>query len=631
MNDRLEQLRALVAAAKSGGRADIGSIERLAAQLLDGGDVSQATELCELLLDAARVLFVHGETANALDIAEATHELCKRRLDESDVLSPLSSITVSACAIDLGNAALSMEVLADALRWCENHEHNGSIYIKILTNLAATFPIVGLFDRLYELNVLTIEMVDGNESHRPLVQMAQRNLAFCCLKQGKYEEGLDWIARSESVDFPDEPLIAIHQNHNRVLGLHFKFQLLVKLSRIREAAILVPLIEKFAALAGNGQRSAAFAKVDRAMLTAYMGDHRAGVRALEALLSSFVEAAGLIPARREVYSALIDLHEYAGDSAGALRYSELLLEDLREASSARASRMAQRSLQKFTVGLQTGARPLGNVEYLSRLQELTRSYADKVAVHERFVMMVEGLERLTVAASLREDEGGSRPYRIGQMTLLLASEVGLGADVALHYGIAARLHDIGKTAIPDFLILKTGVMAEHEKLVLHSHAESGARMLLASKVPEIGEAVDMARYHHERWDGGGYPSGLAGENIPIAARIVAIADAFDAMTHVRCYRSATPLSVEQALVEIAEQSGRAFDPALCACFVTLVRRLASEHDDLMQWLGREADNSSFNRAKATIWASLKRASERGPGQTGPHQAVPKESSPVLAR
>lgn len=271
----------------------------------------------------------------------------------------------------------------------------------------------------------------------------------------------------------------------------------------------------------------------------------------------------------------------------------------------RAGRIAERSLGRsidptLKVWLRDGAD-------MELLHASAKKYKKKLASQTLFQKMIEGVERLAVASGLREDETGSRVYRVGELAGLLAKEANLSEDTAHHIRISARLHDLGKAAIPDGVMLKVTPLSERERSMVESHAESGAVMLRSSKIPGIKMAVDIARHHHERWDGAGYPLRLAGDDIPLAARIVAIADAFDAMTHDRCYRD-VPLSAEQALVEVAKQSGLAFDPILCGYFVALVRRLASEHDNLDEWLGREAANSGFNRAKTFIWASLKRAS-----------------------
>jgi putative two-component system response regulator len=122
-------------------------------------------------------------------------------------------------------------------------------------------------------------------------------------------------------------------------------------------------------------------------------------------------------------------------------------------------------------------------------------------------------------------------------------------------------------------------------------------------------AVDVARHHHEKWDGSGYPDGLAMEAIPEVARIVALADSFDAMTHDRPYRPA--LSSETALSEIEAAAGTKFDPGMTETFVDLVRKLKAEHPDLDAFLGAEAQESPFIRARKKIAEALQQAKDSG--------------------
>jgi ribonuclease P protein subunit RPR2 len=132
------------------------------------------------------------------------------------------------------------------------------------------------------------------------------------------------------------------------------------------------------------------------------------------------------------------------------------------------------------------------------------------------------------------------------------------------------LHDIGKVGIPESILCKAGPLTELEWIVMKSHPNQGARIV--EPIPFMGEAVATVRSHHERFDGGGYPRGLRGEQIPLAARIFAIADSFDAMTSDRPYRSA--LSTEEAVAEIRAGSGTQFDPRCVEAF----EALAAEDD-----------------------------------------------------
>jgi ribonuclease P protein subunit RPR2 len=139
---------------------------------------------------------------------------------------------------------------------------------------------------------------------------------------------------------------------------------------------------------------------------------------------------------------------------------------------------------------------------------------------------------------------------------------------AVAYGFF--LHDIGKVGIPESILCKAGPLTELEWVVMRSHPNQGARIV--EPIPFMGEAVDIVRSHHERFDGGGYPRGLRGEEIPLAARIFSIADSFDAMTSDRPYRSA--LTTEEAVAEIRGAAGTQFDPRCVEAF----EALAAEDD-----------------------------------------------------
>jgi putative two-component system response regulator len=138
---------------------------------------------------------------------------------------------------------------------------------------------------------------------------------------------------------------------------------------------------------------------------------------------------------------------------------------------------------------------------------------------------------------------------------------------------------------------------------MQAHAEVGSTLLRNTKIKQIGMAADIARWHHERWDGQGYPDQLQGTKIPLEARITAIAECFDAMTHERPYRAA--MSVEAALASIGENAGHQFDPELVPLFASEIRRMFDDGVDLDDVLGAEARTTSFSVAKDRVWASLR--------------------------
>ena len=164
--------------------------------------------------------------------------------------------------------------------------------------------------------------------------------------------------------------------------------------------------------------------------------------------------------------------------------------------------------------------------------------------------------------------------------------------------ISARLHDIGKFGIPEKILFSESALRKAERDFVASHTLVGAEILAKSEIPQVRIAEEIARCHHEWWDGSGYPRGLKGLAIPRSARIVALADVFDTMTHGRPYAKAIP--IEAALDEIASLRGRQFDPELTDHFLALVRRLAAENPDLDAFLGKAARNSPFLKTRARI-------------------------------
>lgn len=185
----------------------------------------------------------------------------------------------------------------------------------------------------------------------------------------------------------------------------------------------------------------------------------------------------------------------------------------------------------------------------------------------------ETLQRLARAAEHRDDDTAQHTERVAAMAAQLAKHLGLPAELADLIGHAAPLHDVGKIGIPDQILLKPGRLTAEEFQAMKQHTILGARLLAgsSSKILQLGEQIALA--HHERWDGTGYPAGLAGTEIPIAARIVAVVDSFDAMTHDRPYRTA--ISPQDALREIAGCSRSQFDPRVVDAFLSLHTRTAT--------------------------------------------------------
>jgi putative two-component system response regulator len=176
---------------------------------------------------------------------------------------------------------------------------------------------------------------------------------------------------------------------------------------------------------------------------------------------------------------------------------------------------------------------------------------------------MEMLDRLARAAEYRDDQTGRHTVRVGRFAAHLALATGLSHDEVRRIREVAPLHDLGKIGVPDAILLKHGPLDDHEWHVMRSHARLGARVLAGGTSDRVRLAHDVARYHHERWDGRGY-EGLAGTAIPFAARLVAVADVFDALTHERPYKHAW--DPEEARTEIIRGRAGMFDPDLVELF-----------------------------------------------------------------
>lgn len=192
---------------------------------------------------------------------------------------------------------------------------------------------------------------------------------------------------------------------------------------------------------------------------------------------------------------------------------------------------------------------------------------------------MEVLERLAHAAEFRNDESALHTWRVGRLSGRIAAGIEMAPDECDPLAFAARLHDVGKIAIPDQILFKRARLGPDEWDVVRRHTEVGAQILAGSSSSLVQLAATIARSHHERWDGGGYPDRLRGAAIPLQARIVALADVFDVVTHERAYDAAW--THERARAHISDERGRHFDPQVVDAFLALdPRTLAGSSEDL---------------------------------------------------
>ncbi len=193
------------------------------------------------------------------------------------------------------------------------------------------------------------------------------------------------------------------------------------------------------------------------------------------------------------------------------------------------------------------------------------------ALEEVKAASLDTIYRLSRAAEYKDEETGAHIQRMSHYAAAVAGKMGLNGETVETILYAAPMHDIGKIGIPDHILLNPGVLKPDEWETMKQHTTIGAKILEGSKAEFIKLANVIALTHHEKWDGSGYPQGLKGSKIPIAGRIAAIADVFDALTSKRPYKE--PFSVEKSLSIIKEGRGSHFDPDVVDAFIAVKKEI----------------------------------------------------------
>ncbi len=246
-----------------------------------------------------------------------------------------------------------------------------------------------------------------------------------------------------------------------------------------------------------------------------------------AQLESILSVSDVIgSARTEALVALVRAYDEAGQPERALIHMKSLLQQIRgmREQGILALGDAPRHLNR-------AQQPIESAHDLRALEFLEAKLRAQVSERELVNSRIEMLERLAVTADLREEASGEHGYRVGRLSALTCALIGFTEEQCTAIDAAARLHDLGKISVPDRILLNSRELKDAERHFVSMHAMIGAELLAKSNIPQLRIAEEIARHHHEWWDGTGYPSKLSGKRIPLHARIVALADVFDALTH----------------------------------------------------------------------------------------------------
>lgn len=577
---------------KAGGSNSTDYIKAVVASLRRIRGVDNAGIRISGLLDAAQFLYVTGQSFDAIEPAQAAADLAEKANLPAQLRKGLTVLGIMNA--DTGNISGAVECYAKAL---DLVQISGDVDAECIvwTNLGVALLYAAQYHDAINCFEHVILVVDQHSSLRNYRTTALSNIALCSLHLEDFSKGLR--AAETSVKESIEPHSAA-ELVARVLRENNYTRLLLEVNSVERARERCEIARKYAARSKSARAEIA-ASIAEGLYEVHAGQVDVGI----SRLTSTLEKARLLKSMlRDTLAALVKAYELIGQPQRALVYLREMMQALRQTQQENALRHVRMHLQRLGPDLE------GNIPIEKRLERQEAALKGKVAEQELFRSRIEMLERLAVTAELRDDSTGEHSYRVGKLAALLGQEFGCDDDTCYMIELAARLHDIGKIGVPDAILLKADKLNDAERQIMRTHTTVGAELLSKSNIPQMQMAEEIARHHHEWWDGTGYPENLSGSAIPLAARITALADVFDALTHKRPYKIAWP--VQAALDEIAELKGTQFDPQLTDLFIVLVQRLQADYRDMDGFLGQAALRSPFLQARSRIWSALHKNQDR---------------------
>ena len=483
-----------------------------------------------------------------------------------------------------GDALLS---LAEGLRLAEDLSDPVGI-ASVWNGLGMAFYEAALYADARQCYERAHSIAGEHDNLRYIAAVSLSNAAMCCLHVNALQEGIERISKAiATMPAPSSPAHLLA----RVFAEGTYIRLLLLSGSVQKAAERVQLAKRFATET-KSVRADISAACSEGLLEVYSGIGDIGLsRGMQAL----EKARQVKPSLRETLLAMVQAHEKAGRPERALALHRELTLHIRKAQHENIVRHQELHLKQLEAD--------EAAQFPSRLlEEKDAELTQKIAAQTVGTRQGRLLEQMAFTAEMRDDPTGEHCYRVARLAALLAKEHGESPQTCATIELAARLHDIGKVGIPDTLMQKPSLLSDGERQILETHAKTGAELLSRTKVSYGELAEDIARHHHERWDGHGYPDGIFGTAIPLGARIVAVCDVYDAMTHDKAYRRA--LSGEEAIAEMLRGRALQFDPKLIDLFGPMITRLRAEHADLDAFLGQAARQTALTVARQKIAESL---------------------------
>lgn len=382
-------------------------------------------------------------------------------------------------------------------------------------------------------------------------------------RQRRLAEGLLTVMNAvKEAGEPNNPIAAIQVN--RIY--HTQTQLLLRAGQYEDAQKAAELCKTYAHKSGGNPEALLRAEIGLSMVDSASGKNTTAKQFLSNLLQRNIHRDD---AKADIVAALAYVYDESGDTVDAQEAREELYRSWQRKNIAKIHQI---------------------LDYLDQRHPVSPSQLLNAAT-------VEAVETLAVCGELYDDDTGTHVFRVGAMASLIAVRLGLSPAEAIQIDFAARLHDLGKIAIHADIMQKPSSLTRLERSEMQKHTLIGADMLSRIAHPTMRVAAEIAGGHHERWDGTGYPLGISGDRIPFCARITAVADVFDALTHVRCYKKAW--SAADAIAEISRNRGTAFDPLVVDAFMAVIVELINQHghDGVDQVLSANSKGNSLITAR----------------------------------
>jgi putative two-component system response regulator len=534
------------------GRAELAeALEPLAAAMRDAATREEAESVAQGAFDLCRRLYANGRSAEGLPLAQAILDNAMVRGDRA-----LESKAATVCGLLAGDKAdvvAAVEFHVRALRLAEGDPEACS---RNWNNIGLAMAVAGNYElagRCYQRAVSALASVPGSVLAR---YNAYINLANSHYQTGRFADGLHaamFALDEQTAEFRERDVYGALLLQRNIV------RLLVAMGRSAEAQShvikAVTLSERV-----NTPRAAIAGALTRSVYELAVGHSDLALTRLDKALA---HARAFPAALRDTLSSVAAAEEQAGNAERAL----MRLTELSDHIYTSAIERARRNLDHSLVD--------GVASSLPHRNEQARARLSSQVSEPRRPEGWKALERLAVSAVLRMDASGWHGKRVGTLSKALALTMGLDPLQALEIGLATEVHDVGMLSVPEQLLSKKAPFTAAEQRIVDRHVDAAAEILSDDGHPRTLLAREIAKYHHARWDGEGYPERVGGKLIPTAARICAVADAYDAM--VCGLAGQRRKSMDEALAELRSEAGRQFDPDLVQRFDSMVR---SETEDL---------------------------------------------------